>query len=419
MHSIRDVEAYLNGLPAVPAQLDRRERILPLLKQLGNPQDTIPAIHIAGTSGKGSTAYYSAALLKQAGYNVGLAVSPYVVDISERTQVDGAPLPPDEYAKYFTCYIEQLRRIRADVTYIECLYMFSFWLFGRLKLDYMVIEVGLGGRLDLTNVMTRTDKTCVITDIGFDHMAILGDTLDKISYEKAGIILPDNDVIMYRQGPEVMHSVRQSVQRHQAHLKVLPRRPYPNRLNWLPLFQQRNCYLAEQAVAIRLRRDHRPLPDMRARKTAMQVVIPGRFEVLKNQRETIILDGAHNPQKIQALIQAVRSRYGSVPLVCLAAFSGSKVDNVEDMLQPLKRECRKIYLTQFQFLFHQFKYAARPDLLQDKLGHANSEINANPKQALEDAREYAQKHAAILIVTGSFYLLGILRPVIMPDFNCS
>ena len=415
MHTIKEVEDYLYGLPSVSSRKGRLEHVLPILELLGNPQDAIPAIHIAGTSGKGSTAYYAASLLRQSGYTVGLAVSPHVVDVSERAQVNGAPLPPEEYAAYFSRYVKQLERIRAEVSYIECLYLFPFWLFAQLKLDYMVIEVGIGGRLDLTNVMTRKDKTCVITDIGFDHIDILGDTLDKISYEKAGIIFPDNDVVMYHQSAEIMRNVRDRANRQRAHLWILPDPVYPESLNSLPLFQKRNFYLSERAVMLRLWRDRRPPLTLSAKRAARQTIIPGRFEVFKTDQETIIVDVAHNTQKIQALIQAVRLQYGQVPLVFLVAFLNKQVD-LDEPLRLIRSESQKIYLTRFESVFHALKESVRPDLLRTGMEPDRAIVNDNPHAAFEEARQYAKQHKAVLVVTGSFYLLSVLRPGLIREF---
>ncbi|MFH1238523.1 MAG: Mur ligase family protein, partial [bacterium] len=167
-------------------------KIKRVLKLLGNPQDKLKIIHIAGTNGKGSTAAFTASILQEAGYQVGLYTSPHLVDFRERIQINGQPVSSRQVAKLFS-------RIRSKapnhgLTYFEFTTIAAFLHFVRHKVDFAVIEVGLGGRLDATNAI-KNNLAAVITNVDFDHTEYLGRTLEKIAFEKAGIIREKGTVI--------------------------------------------------------------------------------------------------------------------------------------------------------------------------------------------------------------------------------
>ncbi len=165
-----------------------------LLESLGNPHMDYPVIHVAGTNGKGSTSHTIAAVLQQAGYKVGLYTSPHLVDFRERMRVDGQMIHPDEVARFVRNYSLSATADRLDPSFFELTTAMAFEWFRREKVDVAVIEVGLGGRLDSTNVVDS--QLSVITNISFDHMAQLGDTLEAIAAEKAGIMRPGVPVII-------------------------------------------------------------------------------------------------------------------------------------------------------------------------------------------------------------------------------
>ena len=167
---MRDVTYFLDKLIAHPPEKhDRLVYVAHILKILGNPQNQIPAIHIAGTSGKGSTAYYATSLLNRAGYTTGTLVSPHIASVAERSLINGQPLPEQEYLHYFQAFANLCVAHSLHLSYFEFLTIFSFWLFKKIDVDYIIIEVGIGGRLDTTNVIFRSPTVRVITDIGLDH----------------------------------------------------------------------------------------------------------------------------------------------------------------------------------------------------------------------------------------------------------
>jgi dihydrofolate synthase/folylpolyglutamate synthase len=178
------------GAPAYKAGLDN---IIALCEALGNPQDKLSVIHIAGTNGKGSTSHYLASILQSAGSkNVGLHTSPHLKDFKERIKINGEPISEKEVIDFVNTYKELIERI--DCSFFELSVAMTFYYFAKKKCEIAVIETGLGGRLDSTNIVDPI--VSVITNISFDHMFFLGDTLPKIAYEKAGIIKPGKPVVI-------------------------------------------------------------------------------------------------------------------------------------------------------------------------------------------------------------------------------
>jgi dihydrofolate synthase/folylpolyglutamate synthase len=196
-------------------------RIGMLLERLGSPQETAKSIHIAGTKGKGSTAAMIASILTQAGYRVGLYTSPHLLSIAERIQVDGRAIDGDAFARLVEVMKPEVEAVNAsgalgELTTFELLTALAFAYFKEREVDYQVMEVGLGGRLDATNVVKP--EVCVITSISFDHTDVLGDTLAQIATEKAGIIKSGSTVVCSPQAPEAMGVIERVCREREAKL---------------------------------------------------------------------------------------------------------------------------------------------------------------------------------------------------------
>lgn len=415
--TVEDAEKYLGSLPVIRADYsDRLTFVKAVLEALGNPQDAIPAIHIAGTSGKGSTAYYSASLLHEMGYNVGLAVSPHVNTVTERSQVNGLPLEETEYCRYFNAFLALLAEQTFTVSYIEFLTIFTYWLFAHLELDYIVIEVGLGGRLDPTNVLAREDTVRVITDIGFDHMDMLGNTLRDIAREKAGIIHAHNHVITHLQKPDVMKEITLAAQRTHAAVTVVPEATAINAA--LPPFQQRNFNLALHAVNTRLALDDCFEVSVEAVENSLAINIPGRFEVFTQDQAQIILDVAHNPQKIQALLNGLEKLYPNRRALFIVAFGKNKRATLKESLELLLPISERLIATEFTSDIDAERGAMSPEVVAETAltsgyNHSYVEIAHNPYEALASSIRQAKQSGALIVVTGSFYLIDGIRKALM------
>ena len=389
------------------------ESMQQLMDYLGNPQEQTKIIHVAGTSGKTSTAYYVAALLKACGKRVGLSVSPHVDELNERMQVDLVPMPEAVFCRDITIFLALVEKSNIIPTYFELMTAFAYWQFARKGLEYGVIEVGIGGLIDATNVVTRRDKVCVITDIGLDHIKKLGSTLGEITAHKAGIIQLHNPVFCYRQGAEVMRMLTKAAQHKQADLHVLDPATDTQRNDTLPLFQQRNLGLACAAVAYVLQRDGgETLADSAVAQAAL-TYIPARMETLAYGDRTILIDGAHNAQKLHALCASLRHAYGDQPIAGLLAFVGGRNRDLDDAAKDLAQLIDHIILTDFQGEHDSPHNSLDPKELAKtfaRQGAMSLEVIPGPEQALATLLKRPEK---LLLVGGSFYFFNHIRPLLL------
>jgi dihydrofolate synthase/folylpolyglutamate synthase len=384
-----------------------------LMDALGNPQEGFKTIHVAGTSGKTSTCYYTAALLKNAGYKVGVTVSPHVDEINERVQIGLVPMPEPEYCQELGQFIDIIEDADIQPSYFELLIGFAYWIFSKQKVDYAVVEVGLGGLLDGTNVINREDKVCVITDIGLDHTKILGDKLDQIALQKAGIIHENNAVFMNEQNNEVKNVIRKRCDEHNTSLNIIHPNQHPANLSDLPTFQIRNIQLAIAAVNYTLSRDfNRQLTnsDIDASKTTY---VPARMEVARYKDKVVIMDGSHNEQKIGALIDAIKTRYPGKTVTLLVGFGENKQTSVIESMKLLQMISNDIILTTFSIGQDELRASIGAEDLAtyaEETGFAHITTESNPQLALE---LLTTTESDICLVTGSFYLLNEIRPLVL------
>jgi dihydrofolate synthase/folylpolyglutamate synthase len=395
----------------------RLDRMYPLLDRLGNPQNKFKAIHVAGTSGKTSTSYYLAAMLHAAGRKVGLTVSPHVEEINERVQLNLVPLPEQIYCQLFTEFMDLIDGLHTKPTYFELLVAFAYWIFAREGVEYAVIEVGLGGLLDSTNVITRADKVCVITDLGIDHTHILGRTLPEIAAQKAGIIRTGNAVYMYKQNDIVMRVIREVCDQQRAELVELTSKVVPRALRKLPLFQRRNWSLARAVVEYVLQRDNIGLPTRPQLESSGLVYIPGRMEVLRFGEKTLILDGAHNGQKMQALIKSVKAEFPGTTFAVLFGMTRSKSSRLDAALDALIAEHPHIIITSFDSKADGYRTGLSALKIAQYChlkNYDNWETVGDSESALNTLMERPEK---VLVVTGSLYLLGYIRPFLGKYFD--
>ena len=383
------------------------ERMRVLMTYLGNPQDNLKVIHVAGTSGKTSTSYYGAALLVESGFRVGLSVSPHIDSVTERAQINLQPLSEKLYCDELGIFLDLIAKSKLKPSYFELLVAFSYWLFERQNVEYAVMEVGLGGLLDATNVVQREDKICIITDIGLDHTEILGDTLSKIATQKAGIIQEGNQVFMHNQDSETMTEIEAVAHAKHTQLHIIgvdDRLSHSPLFRSLPEFQQRNLSLAYGAL--------KPL----LRKTAhienvFDLPIPARMEEVSWRGKTIVLDGSHNEQKLAALVEAMKKKYSDKSIVLLVCFGENKTASLENNLRLLRQLSERIVITKFHIGQDELRTSIEPDVIakvSQELGFATI-VHHDPQEAFTYV--LAQKEQVVLI-TGSFYLLNHIRPLV-------
>lgn len=403
--SMHNVTYFLDELIAHPPKKhDRLVYVAHILEILGNPQNQIPAIHIAGTSGKGSTAYYATSLLNRAGYTTGTLVSPHIASVAERSLINGQTLHEQEYLHYFQKFASFYAVHSLHLSYFEFLTIFSFWLFKKIDVDYIIIEVGIGGRLDTTNVIFRSPTVRVITDIGLDHMELLGNTLTEIAQEKAGIIHQNDSAVMNQQASEIETVVRQHAESQHSQLSIAS--PVASDfLKILPDFQQRNWTLAYRAVEKRLTLDKKPPLPKEALKKSVHITIPGRLEKRNVDGFKIIFDVAHNPQKIRALIDSLRKLYPDKKPIFVVAFGQNKHSSLAESLAIIDGLTQLTYATTFSANYGKNHRNMPPEIIRHVMKSA-VEIECNTDKALAKAIKKARQLDTYVVVTGSFYLVS-------------
>ncbi len=403
--SMRDIVYFLDEIIARPPEkYNRLAYVTHILEILGNPQNQIPAVHITGTSGKGSTAYYATSLLNRAGYTTGTLVSPHIASVAERSLINGQPLPEQEYLHYFQAFASFYTAHNLHLSYFEFLTIFSFWLFKEIGVDYIIIEVGIGGRLDTTNVIFCSPTVRVITDIGLDHTELLGNTLTEITQEKAGIIHQSDSVVMNRQTSEIETVVRQHAESQFSQFSIAS--PIiDDFLKILPDFQQRNWTLAYRAVEKRLALDKKPPLSKEVLEKSVHIAIPGRLEKRNVDGVNIIFDVAHNPQKIRALIDSLRKLYPDKKPIFVVAFGQNKHSSLAESLAIIDNLAQLAYATTFSANYGKNHRNMPPEIIRHVMKSA-VEIEHNTDKALAKAINKARQLDTYVVVTGSFYLVS-------------
>ncbi|EUK17876.1 bifunctional folylpolyglutamate synthase/dihydrofolate synthase [Commensalibacter papalotli (ex Servin-Garciduenas et al. 2014)] len=396
----------------IDLSLDRLKR---LLNDLGNPQQKMPPIiHVAGTNGKGSTCAFLRAIGEEAGLKVHVSTSPHLVDVTERFRIAGELVSENELSEVLM-EIERVNN-QQPITVFEVLTAAAFVLFSKNRADLAIIEVGLGGRFDATNVITP--MISIITSISMDHEAFLGDNLAKIAHEKAGIIKENIPVIVDQQKPEALRVIKEVAQSLNAPCLIKNQDwsiiPTETKLFYkdakgeleLPLpsllgeHQFRNAGLAITA----LRTSQLPIPD-HAYQGIAKAVWPARLQRLYGQLINLVpsdceiwLDGGHNPDAGQVLAQMIQKKWQDKPLHLIVGMKDNK--NVREYLAPLIPLSASI-----QAVMEPDQHLAMPitEIIKASDNYAIS--GGTVEEALSVIKKQATSPVRILIC-GSLYLAG-------------
>lgn len=415
--TMKQVQEYLIQFTPKPDDTlsfeQKFERMKYFMRLLGDPQNKIKVVHIAGTSGKGSTSYIMSALLHKLGHKVGLCVSPHLYDLRERTQIDNKLISEEKYCRYLDAiypFIEEMDASGQGVpSFFEISMALSFYAFWSERVDYAVMETGLGGRYDATNTAISPDKLCLITKIGYDHMDFLGDTIELIATEKAHIMQPGNISFSVPQMPEAEQVLLKVAKQKKAHLTFIELKN-DFRTSLQGEYQQENISLAVAGLYTLAKRDAFAYDGDVIRKTLMKLSFAGRFQKIEKAGKTVILDGAHNPQKIEAFIGSLKKNYPDRKFDFLLAFKQGK--HYDEMLPFIIPLARKITVTEFtisgQGMGGESEEAEDVVAAVNKLGLNNTKIVKDSQKALEEALESAED---ILVVTGSLYLLSAVGTI--------
>ncbi len=325
------------------------ERIRTLLHALGDPQKELKFVHVAGTNGKGSVCAYLASILRCAGYRVGLCTSPFLEDFRERIQVDGKLIPPETLGELTELARPAAEAMEDHPTEFELITAVAMLYFRRCRCDIVVLEVGLGGALDASNVID-VPEAAVITAMGMDHAAILGPTLGDIAAAKAGIIKPGGAVVSFGGCPEADAVIRERCREQGAQLtevdfsrlRVVGTGLDGTDLEFAPygalhvplvgLYQAKNAAVAITTVEVLEKRGWE-ISRRALEQGLASVCWPGRLEVVRRAGPVILRDGAHNAHGMAATVESLRALFPGKKLTILMGVMADK--DVEDMLKLL------------------------------------------------------------------------------------
>lgn len=437
IHSMRDAMAYLDATTNLErvnqTKADRPhyrlDRMHELLRVLGRPHESVRHVHIAGTKGKGSTCWMTAAMLEGCGHTVGLYTSPHILDIRERIAINRKPVSEADFVHLVQQTAVAATSLPGDLgpcTFFELNTAMALLHFAEQAVDVGVIEVGLGGLLDCTNVITP--EVAAVSLIGLDHTAILGHTLEEIAAQKGGIYKPGVPALTVDQDPKVIETLRQCAQRVGAPFHVVgkdidstyrfefvgpERRPQArielttehSNFEHVPVplpgeHQAQNCGLALAIIDALTERGFQ-CPTDRAVAGLATTKIPGRFETM-GQSPTILLDGAHNPDSMRVLMKTIGQYLQYDALVVIFGCAADK--EIGPMLTALSMAADKVIFTKAADNLR----AIEPSVLARKY-HEIDGKNAAVTRSLDEAFEVAKRSIGsgdVLCITGSFYLVG-------------
>ena len=418
-----EIKAFLNDTPQY-GETTGVERAGKLLELLGNPDKNLKIIHIAGTNGKGSVCSYIDDILKKSGYKTGLFTSPHLVTIRERIQIDGELISREAFTQYFNKVYETARANNLKLAYFDFFFGAAMLYFDKCKVDYVVLETGLGGSLDATNAV-HNPLCCVITTISLEHTAILGDTIKKIAEQKAGIIKQGVPVVYADDNEasgvieDIAHSKNSycygvSPQQYQIIKNFngcidfsLHNEYYINnclRLATPAIYQVENVSIAITVCRLLKHLYHIDIKDSAIVDSAGSHIWQGRMEKLT---DNIYVDGAHNPQGIQSFVNSVNGMYADSTDKAALLFSVVSDKNFEQMISIL---CgRKVFARIAITVTGGIRHLDKEYISAAFKRHTDIEV-----EVYDSAKEavLALKNEPMVFGTGSLYLVADIRKVL-------
>lgn len=404
------------------------ERIGTLLDKMGRPQDKTKFVHVAGTNGKGSVCTILSGVLQAAGYKTGLFISPFIIDFRERIQINGEMIPEQALCKITEDIMPLVEEMAAQdeiITEFELVMAIAFEWYARCRCDVVVLETGLGGLLDCTNVIT-TPLASVITSISLDHTAVLGNTLEEIAFQKAGIIKPKGKTVFYPQQEQVNRVILQAVNDREntfysadryvpelvsSSVKGIHLRFQEQEIS-LPLIgahQVKNAAAALAAIAA-LRDGGVVVPDKAVTQGFSNAFIPARLELM-NENPLVLLDGAHNPGGMKALSGAVKTYCKGKNTVCIIGMLRDK-DSVTSLSY-----IKGLFSTIIALSPDNPRAMSAEEFAQEARAYFDMVIPMHNKEhAVKRAFELAGEDGAV-VVCGSLYLAAELRPILIRTRN--
>ncbi|MBI1977358.1 MAG: bifunctional folylpolyglutamate synthase/dihydrofolate synthase [Candidatus Omnitrophica bacterium] len=410
-------------------------RMVRLLDWFSHPEHAFSSIHIAGTKGKGSTANFIASILTANSYRVGLYTSPHLSDPRERIRINGVAISQNDFAELVSKIKPVLERKRKrikplePITFFEVLTLVATLYFKERKVDFGIFEVGMGGRLDATNVLKPL--VSVITPISYDHEEHLGHTLTSIAREKAAIIKPNANVVVGKQKPEARQVILKRIQKQKAKghffgstfktqkesislkggrfdFQIGSEKRGDFKISMLGRFQIQNAACALQAVSLLENQFGFSLDERKVRRGLLQAFWPARFEVVKRGALTFVIDAAHNGASMEEASDALRALFPGKEKIILLGTSREKA--LLPILTSVLEEASKIVVTKSNNV-----RAQEPKVILEtlsKMGYKKPTFwSSDLKEALRLAREAASRNSVIFIA-GSIFLAGEAREIL-------
>lgn len=420
----------IHSLDAFGAKLGT-DRLSKLLSRIGNPQNKLKYIHTAGTNGKGSVCVMLSNILEKSGYKTGLYISPFVCDFRERIQINNKMIDGDFLAEAIDIIMPIVRKMAENdeiITEFELVTAAAFYCFEKEKCDIVVLETGLGGRYDATNVID-CPLCSVITPIGLDHTAILGDTLKKIAFEKAGIIKQNSYTVISRQKNEAKYELLRCAKEKNNRIFFADDVTlsdvrtdisgnsfiYKNEkitLNLLGKHQIDNVKTVLKTVEVL--NEHSGflnIPITAVKSALSSVCHPARLELLRKD-PVILLDGAHNPDGIETLADFVKSNLSDKKIVCIMGMLRDKdsISSIEIL--------NGLFDTVITVPIQNPRSMTQSELADVCRGHfENVKEKADVISAVDEAFALADNEKYAIVICGSLYLAGEIRQVVLDRLN--
>lgn len=363
------------------------ERMQEVCKFLGNPENNFKSIHIAGTNGKGSTAVFLESILRNNGYRVGLYTSPHLVDVRERIQIDRQLISETEICEL----AEVVKQADVPLTYFEFLTVIAFLYFTRQEVDIAILETGLGGRWDATNVVAPL--LTLMTPISVDHTSFLGDDVKSITLEKCGIVKQGIPLVTLKQREDVDELVRSVCLVNDSMLVISEAMPDFPEISLPGDHQKINAALAINAAAELNKLGYNVT---KYRDCLKDVYWPGRFQKIGEDPE-IILDGAHNPAACDALANHLKKEYSDRDIIII--FGAMKDKKIREMADSLRSVATKWILYGMDG-----ERAATPSEIKSIIEN-EATVVSDPAEAISEALKLNLKNP-LIVVCGSLYLVG-------------
>ncbi len=418
--------SYIHSMPTFPGVPDfNRTKIL--MEYLGHPEERLKYVHIAGTNGKGSTAAFTAGILDKAGYNVGLFTSPYIERFTERIRIGKFEISEDELTMITEMVVPAVEAIKEDgltpPTEFDVLTAIALIWFREMGCNIVVLEVGMGGRLDSTNVIPAPE-VAAITSISMDHMAVLGNSLEEIAGEKAGIIKKGSSVLLYPQGEAVTRVVEEASAKAGAQLFkcplpdesdvqvsvdsqtfILEGEKYEIGLNGA--HQRLNAAMAVGIIKL-LRDKGWDIPEEAVKAGLKETHWPGRFEVLKKE-PYFIIDGGHNEDGVRSLVSSLNLYFPGKKLIFIfGVLADKEYEKMTELILPMAGRIFTVTPPNQRALSSKelahFIKDRLPGTQNDPSVISCSDIRAAVNSALDTADK-----DSVICAFGSLYYIGIVR----------